>query len=104
MRYLRQFLEKGFRMTVDSGYMNLERLSFVYQTLDEDVEESKLEDLDTLELKDDTSKGYQFVRAVHHPDYAGDGSGEYFFPLETGEYEGGSRSTWLEPEEGGSVM
>lgn len=104
VRYLRQFLEKGFRMTVDSGYMNLERLSFVYQTLDEDVEESELEDLDTLELKDDTSKGYQFVRAIHHPDYAGDGSGEYFFPLETGEYEGGSRSTWLEPEEGGSVM
>ena len=104
LRYLRQYLEKGFRMTVDTGFMKLERLNFVYQTLDEEAEEAELEDLDTLELRDDTSRGYQFVKAIHHYDYAGEGSGEYFFPLETGEYEGGSRSTWLEPEEGGSVM
>ena len=104
LRYLRQFLEKGFRMTVDTGFMNLERLNFVYQTLDAEADEAELEDLDTLELRDDSSRGYQFVKAIHHYDYAGEGSGEYFFPLETGEYEGGSRNTWLEPEEGGSVM
>lgn len=102
LRYLKQFLEKGFRMTVDSGYINMERLNFVFQTLEEGSAESELEDLDTLELKDDTIRSYQFIRAIHHPDYTGDGTGEYFFPLETGEYESGSRSTWLEPEEGGS--
>jgi hypothetical protein len=40
------------------------------------------------------------LTAVHHPDYAGEGSGEYFFPLETGAYEGGLSSTYMEPEEG----
>eukprot|EP00980_Cylindrotheca_fusiformis_P015607 scaffold4481_cov121-Cylindrotheca_fusiformis.AAC.3 len=104
LRYLKQFLEKGFRMTIDSGYFNMERLNFVFQTLEEGKEESELEELDTLELKDDMTRGYYFIRAIHHPDYAGDGTGEYFFPLETGEYESGSRSTWLEPEEGGSLL
>jgi hypothetical protein len=104
LRYLKQFLENGFRMTVDTGYINMERLNFVFQTLEEGTAESELEDSDTLELKDDTTRSYQFIRAIHHPDYAGDGTGEYFFPLDTGEYEGGSRSTYLEPEpeEGGS--
>jgi len=102
LRFLKQFLEKGFKMSVDSGYVNLERLSFTFQTLEQGTDEAELEDLDTLELKDDLRKGFQFVQAVHHPDYSGQGTGEYFFPLETGEYEGGSRSTWLEPEEGGS--
>lgn len=102
LRFLKQFLEKGFKMTVDSGYISLERLNFAPQSLEKGVEEAELEKLDTLELKDDLTRGYQFVQAVHHPDYSGQGTGEYFFPLETGEYEGGSRSTWLEPEEGGS--
>jgi hypothetical protein len=102
LRYLKQFLEMGFKMTVDMGYINLERLNFVFQSMEQGTAEAELENLDTLELKDDTTRSYQFIKAVHHPNYAGDGSGEYFFPLETGEYEGGSRSTWLEPEEGGS--
>ena len=96
--YLRQFLEKGFRMTVNTGYLKMERLRFVFQTLDEDDPESMIEDLD-LELKDETYRSYQSLTAVHHPEYAGEGTGEYFFPMETGEYEGGSRSTYLEPEE-----
>lgn len=99
--YLRQFLENGFRMTVNTGYLKVERLQFVFQTLPEDAPESEIEDLD-LELKDERYRSYQSLTAVHHPEYAGDGSGEYFFPMETGEYEGGSRSTYLEPEEGGS--
>jgi hypothetical protein len=103
LRYLKQYLENGFRMTVDTGYINMERLNFVFQTLEKGTAESELEDLDTMELKDDTTRSYQFIRAIHHPDYAGDGTGEYFFPLDTGEYEGGSRSTMLEPEEDGSL-
>ena len=98
--YLRQFLENGYKMTVNTGYLKMGRLQFVYQTLPEDAPEDDLEDLD-LELKDESSRSYQSLTAFHHPDYAGDGTGEYFFPLETGEYEGGSRSTYLEPEEGG---
>ena len=99
--YLRQFLEKGFKMTVNSSFLKLGRLQFVFQTLPEDASEEDIENLD-LELKDESSRSYQVLSAFHHPDYAGDGTGEYFFPLETGEYEGGSRSTYLEPEEGGS--
>jgi hypothetical protein len=99
--YLRQYLEKGFRMTVNTGYLKMERLQFVFQALPEDQPEATIEDLD-LELKDETFRSYQSLKAVHHPDYSGEGTGEYFFPLETGEYEGGSRGTYLEPEEGRS--
>jgi hypothetical protein len=95
--YLRQFLEKGFRMTVNMDFLKLERLQFVFQTLPDDAPEDEIEDLD-LELKEDSSRSYQSLTAFHHPDYAGEGSGEYFFPMETGAYEGGSRSTYLEPE------
>lgn len=100
-KYLRQYLEKGFRMTVNTGYLKMERLQFVFQAVPEEEIESTIEEMD-LELKDETFRSYQVLRATHHPDYAGDGNGEYFFPLETGEYEGGRRSTYLEPEEGGS--
>jgi hypothetical protein len=99
--YLRQFLEKGFRMTVDIEYIKLQKLVFGFQILAQDAHESELE---SMELIPKAEKGvaYQSLRAVHHPDYAGEGSGEDFFPLETGEYESGSRSTYLEPEAGGS--
>lgn len=99
--YLRQYLEKGFRMTVNTGYLKMERLQFAFQALPEDDLEAGIEDLD-LELNDEVFRSYQSLRATHHPDYSGEGTGEYFFPMETGEYEGGSRSTYLEPEEDGS--
>jgi len=99
--YLKQFLEKGFKMTVNSDYLKLQRLQFVFQTLPEDAPEAEIDDLD-LELKDEVDRSYKSISAFHHPGYAGDGAGEYFFPLETGEYEGGSRSTMMEPEEEGS--
>jgi len=54
--------------------------------------------LDSLEVQEDSDKDYQSLVAIHHPDYAGDGSGEYFFPLETGAYEGGGLSASLEPD------
>jgi hypothetical protein len=100
VRYLRQYLEKGFKMNVSSGYLKLEKLKFVYQLLEHEKPEAEIEDLD-LELQEDSSRVFQSLVAVHHPDYAA-GMGEYFFPLETGEYESGSRSTQFEPEEGGS--
>jgi len=100
-RYLRQFLEKGYRMTVRTNYVNMERLQFFFQTLPVDAPESDLEELEQLEVQEDSSKDYQSLTAIHHPDYAGEGSGEYFFPLETGAYEGGLST--LEPEEGGQM-
>lgn len=105
VKYLRQFLENGFRMTVNSGYVKMERLQFVVQTLPNDTPEEELDELDNLEVQEESSTAYQSLMAVHHPEYAGEGSGEYFFPLETGAYEGGSAaSTYLEPEEGGYAM
>jgi len=101
-RYLRQFLEKGYRMSVRTNYVNMERLQFYFQTLPIDASESDLEDLEQLEVQEDSSKDYQSLTAIHHPDYAGEGSGEYFFPLETGAYEGGLSS--LETEEGGKMF
>jgi hypothetical protein len=98
--YLRQFLQKGFLMTVKTSYVKMQRLQFVFQTLDDGTPEDELELLDSLELQEETSRDYQSLTAVHHPDYAGEGSGEYFFPLETGAYEGGLSSTYMEPEEG----
>jgi len=100
-RYLRQFLEKGYRMSVRTNYVNMERLQFYFQALPEDAPESDLDELEQLEVQEDSAKDYQSLTAIHHPDYAGDGSGEYFFPLETGAYEGGLSS--LEPEEGGQM-
>ena len=104
--YLRQFLEKGFRMTVDIGYIKLQKVAFAFQMLPDDAhdEDSQLEDMELIP-KAEKGVAYQSLRAVHHPEYAGDGSGEYFFPLETGEYQGGSShspSTYLEPEAGDS--
>ena len=88
-------------MTVRTNYVNMERLQFYFQALPQDAPESDLDDLEQLEVQEDSSKDYQSLTAIHHPDYAGDGSGEYFFPLETGAYEGGLSS--LEPEEGGQM-
>mmetsp|Transcript_22867 Transcript_22867/g.64752 ORF Transcript_22867/g.64752 Transcript_22867/m.64752 type:complete len:513 (-) Transcript_22867:660-2198(-) len=108
--YLRQFLEQGYRMTVSTNYFKMERLSFHYQTLETIAptlaDEAKLDDME-LELVDEGTPSYQSLIAIHHPDYAGDGSGELFFPIENGSYKGGSRGagTYLEPEtEGGSFM
>jgi len=98
VRYLRQFLEKGYLMTVRSNYVNMERLQFYFQTLPQDSPESEIEGLDSLEVQEDSDKDYQSLVVIQNQDYAGDGSGEYFFPLETGAYEGGGLSASLEPD------
>jgi predicted nicotinamide N-methyase len=95
--YLHKLMEKGYRMSVDTGYLKLEKLTFCFQTLPQSKPESALDDLD-LELQDDKELFYQSLTAQHHPDYVGEGSGELFFPMETGEYDATGGSTFLERE------
>jgi hypothetical protein len=105
--YLRQFLEKGYKMTTSSRYLKLEQLKFLYQiALTDEVnqgtneeENSILDHLD-LELHNIKEAKYQCLVARHHPHYAGEGSGELFFPMETGEYDATGGTTFLEPEAG----
>jgi hypothetical protein len=99
--YLRRILEKGYRMSVSSKFLKLEKLIFHLQKLPSGQPESELDDID-LELKDCKEIKYQALVAQHHPDYAGGGSGEWFFPIETGEYEATGGSTFLEKETGSS--
>lgn len=99
--YLRRLLEKGYRMTTSTQYLKLEKLSFHFQKLPVGTPESALDDLE-LELKDFKEVQYEGLVAQHHPDYAGDGSGELFFPMETGEYDATGGSTFLEKEAGSS--
>ena len=99
--YLRRILEKGYRMSVSTKFLKLEKLIFHLQKIPSGQPESELEDME-LELKDCKEIKYQALVAQHHPDYAGDGSGEWFFPIETGEYEATGGSTFLEKEAGSS--
>lgn len=98
--YLHKFLAKGYRMNVNTGYVKLEKLVFVYQMLLESEPEEKLDELE-LELQEFQETTYQSLTAQHDPAYT-DGAGEYFFPMETGEYESASSQTYLEPESDGS--
>ena len=94
-----RFLTKGYRMNVYTGYLKVEKIIFVYQLLPESEPEEKLDDLE-IEVQEVKERVYQSMTVQHHPDYA-DGAGEYFFPMETGEYDSSSASTYLEPESGG---
>ena len=100
MPYLRRILEKGYRMSVQTHFWKLEKLVFHWQKLPAGEPESALDDLE-LELRDFKEISFQSMTAQHHPDYAGEGSGELFFPMETGEYELTGGSTFLEKESGG---
>jgi predicted nicotinamide N-methyase len=95
--YLRRILEKGYRMSTSSKYLKLEKLVFHLQKIQEGEPESVLDDLE-LELKEVKEIRYQTLQAQHHPDYLGGGSGEFFFPLETGEYDATSGTSFLEKE------
>ena len=99
--YLRRILEKGYRMSVSNKFLKLEKLMFHLQKIPSGQPESDLEDME-LELKDCKEIKYQALVAQHHPDYAGGGSGELFFPIATGEYEATGGSTFLEKEAGSS--
>lgn len=98
--YLHKFLDQGYRMNVHTGYVKLEKLLFAFQMLPESEPEEKLDDLE-LEVQESKEVVYLSLTAEHHPEYA-DGAGEYFFPMETGEYDTASGSTYLEPESDGS--
>jgi hypothetical protein len=97
--YLRRLLEKGYRMSVDMRYLKLEKLSFLFQKTNDQDPEEILDDL-ALELKEFKELKYQSLVAQHHPEYAGEGSGELFFPMDTGEYEVTGGSTFLERDPG----
>jgi len=99
MPYLRRILEKGYRMSAQTHYLKLEKLLFHFQKLPVGTPEAALDDLE-LELREFKEIQFQSLTAQHHPDYAGEGSGELFFPIETGEYEVTGGSTFLEKEAG----
>ena len=99
MTYLRRILEKGYRMTAQTHYLKLEKLLFHFQKLPAGESENALDDVE-LELLEFKEIKFQSLTAQHHPDYAGGGSGELFFPVETGEYEVTGGSTFLEKEAG----
>jgi hypothetical protein len=99
--YLRRVLEKGYRMTTGSQYLKLEKLVFHLQTLPAGTPEAALDE-EELELKEFKEIPFQSLWAQHHPDYAGGGSGELFFPMDTGEYDATGGSTFLEKEAGSS--
>ena len=95
--HLYRLLGKGYRMNVSNGYLKLEKLTFVFQTLPNSEPESSLDDLD-LELQQFKETTYESLIADHNADYAGEGSGELFFPMETGEYDASSGNTFMEPD------
>jgi hypothetical protein len=98
---LQRLLSQGYRMHVTTGYLSIEKLIFQVQVLPQTTPESALDD-DPLELKDSKELIYESLTAMHHPDYMGEGSGDMFFPMATGEYDGSSSSSYLEREPGAS--
>lgn len=105
--YLNRLLTQGYRMTTRTGYLKVEKLIFAPQIITrtstkQTAEESVLLDEMELELLQVKELFYQSITAEHHPDYRGEGTGESFFPLETGEYDARSGSTYLEPDPGSS--
>lgn len=99
--YLHRFLERGYRMTVSTGYLKLQKLLFKYQIIPRNAPEDETLDNEPLELQQEQDLPYQSLVAQHHPDYTG--VGEYFFPMETGEFDGSNKRAFLEPESGGGM-
>ena len=98
--YLVRFMEKGYLMTATPGYLKLQTHEYKYQLLGVDEPEENLDDQELFEqnIREST---FESITAFHHPDYDGI-NGEYFFPIETGKYDGSSADTYLETEGGGS--
>ncbi|CAB9499532.1 expressed unknown protein [Seminavis robusta] len=100
VNFLQRFLAKGYAMDVKSGYLKLEKLIFKFQVLPESEPESKLDDLE-LEVQDLKEVIYQSLTAIHDPMYA-QGTGDYFFPMENGQYDNAGAQTYMEPESDGT--
>jgi hypothetical protein len=98
--FLQRFLAKGYSMDVKSAYVKLEKLIFKFQMLPESEAEQKLDELE-LEVQELKEPIYQALTAVHSPLYA-EGTGDYFFPMENGEYDQVGAQTYLEPEPDGT--
>jgi hypothetical protein len=82
-QYVRQYLQHGCRMTVNVDYVTIEKLSFGLQAITSvppSQEDTLLDDME-LEVTNVQSIDYQVVKAIHHMEYAGEGSGEIFFPM-----------------------
>lgn len=114
--YLQRFLSKGYRMNTRTGYLMVEKLTFGFQTLlssaygsllaDETAALDELDGEEGLDVKQFKELSYQSLTATHDTAYVGGGSGELFFPMETGEYDASSGSTYLERDSslGGNDM
>jgi hypothetical protein len=72
-------------MSVAQGYIEMEQLLFHFQALPQGEPESALDKI-PLQLSKVKTHGYVTMSAEHSVDYGGEGSGEYFFPMETGQY------------------
>lgn len=83
--YLRQILEKGYRMTCSNGYLKLEKIVFYPQRINKTDDEIVLDGI-PLEVRDFRETEYSSLTSSHHWEYV-EGMGEYFFPIETGEYD-----------------
>jgi len=109
--YLQQLLSQGYCMQVDAGsnsipsIVSMECIRFALQTISDDAvledEDAALDDL-VLQVQESRVDDYRILTAQHDASYAGDGSGEVFFPMENGLYEQrqASGNAYLEPEEG----
>jgi hypothetical protein len=99
--YLHRFLQQGYKMQVDIGYLKVERIIFALQPVDTSStgsgmsnksisspaqEEALLDDYE-LEVAEIQEFVLESTTATHDARYAGGGSGEIFFPMETGEYD-----------------
>lgn len=93
-------------MSVDTSILSMDHIQFAIQTVEDnanrtkststsatisilnnDQEEEAWLDSLVLEVQDWNTVEYRVMIAQHHPDYLGGGTGEYFFPLETGAWD-----------------
>eukprot|EP00521_Asterionellopsis_glacialis_P014135 CAMPEP_0195297368 /NCGR_PEP_ID=MMETSP0707-20130614/21363_1 /TAXON_ID=33640 /ORGANISM="Asterionellopsis glacialis, Strain CCMP134" /LENGTH=425 /DNA_ID=CAMNT_0040359159 /DNA_START=56 /DNA_END=1333 /DNA_ORIENTATION=- len=89
--YLKKFLEQGYRMNLNHGYVKLQKIFLKPVILDAGDPESKVDE-EPLEVQTMKESTYQSLLAMHSPDYTGD-NGDFFFPVENGAFSMGSSSS-----------
>jgi hypothetical protein len=93
--HLRHYLEQGYLMRVDARYMTLESHMYVPQILADGVMPTSFASLEQgPAVREETM---EVVTATHHPEYDGL-NGEYFFPIETGQFDKFKPNVYLEKE------